>query len=261
MNILLIIVVLILAIFSLKGLRKGLFGFFYGIISWIFIFCFASAMGGQIQTVLLTNTDIYTRIEESAEEFILGKLEDMSMEELFDAASTSTNQELLKSLGISIPENAMETLDQMNEALQAGEAAGLVTSEVQTALENSVNTALLEMKSEIAHALAVSMASSAVTGLSYLLAALIAELICLFVKGLIEQLHTISPARGLSRLLGLVAGFVSGVLICDLIFYAISTFNMLPVAQMAMTNIEESPFLTYLYANNYFALILSLFHF
>ena len=226
MNILLIIILVIILFFTIKGFARGIFGLFFGIASWIFVFVFVAIGSPQIEQKLLSDTEIYVSIQEKAEEFIMVKLEEGSLEDLVD------ENLLLK---------------------EVHNATALASSEVADA-------AVYSMRLAVANKLSHDVAAFAVRGLSYIIAVLAAEIICYIVKSIFTSLYHVRKSHGISRILGMCVGFISGVLISDVILYAVYCFSVTELAQKCLVDIQASSFLTYLYTNNYFAMLIQNFY-
>ena len=226
MNILLIIILIIILFFTIKGFARGIFGIFFGIASWIFVFAFVVIGSPQIEQRLLGDTNIYVTIQEKAEDFIMSKLEEGSLEDLMDG-----NLLLKEVQGVS--------------TVPSGEMADIAVYTVRLAVAN-----------KLSH----DVAAFAVRGLSYIIAVLAAEIICYIVKSIFTSLYHVKRSHGISRILGTCDGFVSGVLISDVILYAVYCFSVTELAQKCLVDIQASGFLTYLYTHNYFAMIIQNFY-
>ena len=227
MNWVLILVIGILAGYTLTGYAKGFLKIVYSLISWIVILVFVSIATPYIHDYLKNNTDIYNKVVVYCEEAIREKAE-QEIAEGDSAESALVENELFAAIADKLPEDLLESIKE-----QTGELTeGLMEN---YGLYNKTATALADLL---------------LKGISTLVAmfggAIISTLISV-VLGFIAKLPLIGFAN---RILGLAAGAANGLLIVWLAFYLVAVLCTTQLGSEVITHINANEFLTYLYENN-----------
>lgn len=227
MNWVLILVIAILAGYTLTGYAKGFLKIVYSLISWVVILVFVSIATPHIHDYLKNNTDIYNKVVAYCEEAIREKAE-QEIEESDGDMPALTENELFAAIAEKLPEDLLQNIKEQAEEL---------TGDLME------NYGLYEKT-------AVTMADLVLKGISTLAAMLAGAILSAFISvilGFIAKLPLIGFAN---RILGLAAGAANGLLIVWLAFYLVAVLCTTQLGGEVITHINANEFLTYLYENN-----------
>lgn len=234
MNWVLIVVLAILAGYTLTGFAKGFLKIVYSLVSWIVILVFIICATPHIQNYLKNDTNIYNKVVAYCEEAIREQAE-QEMEESGGDMSALTENELFAAIAEKLPENLLEDLKAQ-------------TSEITDELMESYG---------LYDKTAVALADLFLQGISTLVAMIAGAIVSAFlsmVLGFIAKLPLIGFAN---KVLGLVAGAANGLLIIWIAFYLVAVLCTTELGSTIITHIYASEFLTYLYENNIILSILT----
>lgn len=227
MNWVLILVIAILAGYTLTGYAKGFLKIVYSLISWVVILVFVSIATPHIHDYLKNNTDIYNKVVAYCEEAIREKAE-QEIEESDGDMPALTENELFAAIAEKLPEDLLQNIKEQAEEL---------TGDLME------NYGLYEKT-------AVTMADLVLKGISTIAAMLAGAILSAFISvilGFIAKLPLIGFAN---RILGLAAGAANGLLIVWLAFYLVAVLCTTQLGSEVITHINANEFLTYLYENN-----------
>ena len=227
MNWVLILVVAILAGYTLTGYAKGFLKIVYSLVSWVVILGFVIFATPHIQDYLRNNTDIYNKVVAYCEEAISESVE-QEMTESGGDMSALTENELFAAIAEKLPEDLLESLKEQTDEM---------TGEI---IEN------YGLYDKAAVALADLLLQGASTLAAMLVGAIVSALLSA-VLGFIAKLPLIGFAN---RVLGLAAGAANGLLIVWIAFYLVAVLCATELGSTIITHIYASEFLTYLYENN-----------
>ena len=228
MNWVLILVIAILAGYTLVGFTKGFLKIVYSLISWIVILVVVIVATPYIENYLKNDTDIYNKavvyceeaIREQAQKELAergeGIEESLSENELFALIADKIPEELLANLKIKANELTDELMDSQG-------------------LYNKT---------------AIAMAELLIQGISTFVAIILGVIISIIISillGFIAHLPIIGFAN---RLLGLAAGAVNGLLVVWIVFYLVAVLCTTELGSAIITQIYANKMLTYLYENN-----------
>ena len=227
MNWVLILVIAILAGYTLTGYAKGFLKIVYSLISWIVILVFVTIATPYIHDYLKNDTDIYNKVVVYCEEAIREKAE-QEMTEKGNDMSALTENELFAAIAEKLPEDLLENIKEQTEELTGDlmENYGLFD-------KTAVALADLFLKG--------------VSTLAAMLAGAIVSALISAVLGFIAKLPIIGFAN---RVLGLAAGAANGLLIVWLAFYLVAALCATELGSEVIMHINANEFLTYLYENN-----------
>ena len=228
MNWVLILVIAILAGYTLVGFTKGFLKIVYSLVSWIVILVVVIVATPYIENYLKNDTDIYNKavvyceeaIREQAQKELAergeGIEESLSENELFALIADKIPEELLANLKIKANELTDELMDSQG-------------------LYNKT---------------AIAMAELLIQGISTFVAIILGVIISIIISillGFIAHLPIIGFAN---RLLGLAAGAVNGLLVVWIVFYLVAVLCTTELGSAIITQIYANKMLTYLYENN-----------
>lgn len=232
MNWLLIAVLLILAVSTALGYRRGILKILYSIVSWVLVLAFVSYAAPNIKIYLQENTLLYEKITAKCEETIRNSVNEriaqIGENAGDDWAGRLEKNALLEDLGIHIPDRVVE---------QLLEKLGKNTDEVLEA-------------SGAYTAIAKGLADFAAEGIAFIIALAAAWILIYFVSHLFGGAFKIPVIKGVNHSLGMFAGAVYGLLLVWLLFYIIALSSTGSSGQALVSYIYDNSFLTYLYENN-----------
>ena len=146
---------------------------------------------------------------------------------------TKSNKALLDALGLKIPEELLDSI------------AG----------DNNLADSFFESTGLYEQA-ATEITAFAMKGISFILCLIVAVIISRIIYGMISIVEAAPVVGTLNRLLGIIIGSVKGLFIVWTVF-AIVAMNAMTQAGMMMSDyIYESPFLQWIYENNFVLTIL-----
>lgn len=227
MNWVLILVIAILAGYTLTGFAKGFLKIVYSLVSWIVILVFVICATPYIQDYLKNDTDIYNKVVAYCEETIRQQAE-QELEENGGDTSALTENELFATIADKLPEDLLEELQ-------------VQTSEMT---EEFIENSGLYDKTAVALA---DLFLQGISTLAAIIAGAIVSALLSAVLGFIAKLPLIGFAN---RVLGLAAGAANGLLIVWIAFYLVAVMCATELGGDIITHIYANEFLTYLYENN-----------
>ena len=234
MNWVLILVIAILAGYTLAGYAKGFLKIVYSLVSWVVILGFVIFATPHIQDYLRNNTDIYNKVVAYCEEAISESVE-QEMTESGGDMSALTENELFAAIAEKLPEDLLESLKEQTDEM---------TGEI---IEN------YGLYDKAAVALADLLLQGASTLAAMLVGAIVSALLSA-VLGFIAKLPLIGFAN---RVLGLAAGAANGLLIVWIAFYLVAVLCATEWGSAIITQIYANEMLLYLYENNIVLTILT----
>lgn len=227
MNWVLILVIAILAGYTLTGYAKGFLKIVYSLVSWIVILGFVIFATPHIQDYLRNNENIYNKVVAYCEAAI-SELAEQEVTESGGDVSALTENELFAAIADKLPEDLLENLKE-----QADEMTGEIIENY--GLYDKAAVALADLLLQGVSTLAAMLAGAIVS-------ALISA-----VLGFVAKLPLIGFAN---KILGLAAGAANGLLIVWIAFYLVAVLCATELGSTIITHIYASEFLTYLYENN-----------
>ncbi len=227
MNWVLILVIAILAGYTLTGYAKGFLKIVYSLISWVVILVFVTVATPYIHDYLKNDTDIYNKVVAYCEEAIREKAE-QEMKENGNDISVLTENELFAAIAEKLPADLLENLKVHAEELT----------------EDLVEEYGLYDKT------AVAMADLFLKGISTVIAMIAGAIVSALISAVLGFVGKLPLIGFANRILGLGAGAANGLLIVWLAFYLVAVLCTTQLGGEVITHINANEFLTYLYENN-----------
>ena len=224
MNWVLILVIVILAGYTIAGYTKGFLKIVYSLISWLLMLVFVICATPHIENYLRTETEIYQKVVERCEEKVRSQTEKQIEKEGTGALDTLVEEnEILAAIVDNLPQDVIneffnQTSETANELLESYDVYGM---------------AELIMKG-IAYVVALIAGS--------ILSAIIVKLI-----GFISKLPLIGFANSI---LGLGAGAINGLLVVWVAFYFVAAWSATDFCSKIISYIYANDFLIALYEKN-----------
>jgi len=231
MNWLLIIIVLVLAAYTIHGYQKGMLRILFSLFSLLLTIIFVAWATPYIGEFLKENTKVYQTIEEKCEQSVRTKMQAKITEE------SEQQKGILENYGIVLPKSIEETL------------LGKAQSESDNVLET--NGIYEEMAKKITDFI--------INGIAFFLALIICVILMHFLEGVIDIVSKIPILKGVNKILGIIAGLLQGLIMVWLFFYLVTIFQNVSWGQKVLSMIQSSNFLSNLYENNIILYLITLF--
>lgn len=235
-NGLFIAVLIIFAVLMLLGFLRGILGIVFGVASWVFFFVFVNWASPQVYTNL-QGTSIEESIFEHVYTYLDEKTDDSvsSIEKSIDEGikPEKLKDDIFSKYGIMIPEEFLS--DDVGSLVSDNE---LVNSKIDTA------------KSGLLLEVTVIVTRAVLKGVSTVISAFIAIIICLAVFVAIKLIGKAPMLGEANRAVGLVFGAFEALMVVWLFMYVIATMATSDFGQSMMAQIDNNMILKFLYENN-----------
>ncbi len=220
-NYLLVTFIAILIICIIRGARKGMLRIVYGIIAWIFLICFVNYASAIVASYLSVSTDIPAVIQENISTHLTDRYNESEEKE------EGTGEEAVMVL---VP--------------------ATIKAEIEETVQESIQSTIKLISEELTEA--------AINGISTIVS-VIAGIIIIFIVGkIIAAIGLVPGLRDVNRLLGIIAGFMEGMLITWLLMYIASCFPASGLGSFVIENAQKDQLLYYIYQNNIIAGIIGI---
>lgn len=234
MNWVLILVIAILAGYTLTGFAKGFLKIAYSLVSWVVIVVFVICATPYIHNYLKNNTDIYNKVAVYCEEVIREQAEQKAAESGGEASVLGEN-EIFAAIAEKLPQNLLQEVKEKT---------------------NEITSDLMEGYG-LYNKTAIAMADLVIQGIAAIVAmigGIVVSMLISAVLGVVTRLPLIGSAN---KILGLAAGAVNGLLIVWFAFYLVAVLCTTKFGSAIIAHIYASGFLTFLYENNMILSILN----
>ena len=228
MNWVLILVIAILAGYTIAGYTKGFLKIVYSLISWILILVVVTVASPQIENYLKNNTGIYEKVVEHCEENIREKTLRQLEKEEGKGVTTLTDNELLAKLMERLPAEAIEKV--MGEASDAAD---------RFMEEQGVYSAL-----------AISAADLIMRGISFLLSLILGVIVSILIQKLLGFISKLPLIGFADSICGLAAGAISGLILVWVLLFLVALMSTTNFGSTVISYIYENDLLIWLYENN-----------
>ena len=223
-----ILVIAILAGYTIAGYTKGFLKIVYSLISWILILVVVTVASPQIENYLKNNTGIYEKVVEHCEENIREKTLRQLEKEEGKGVTTLTDNELLAKLMERLPAEAIEKV--MGEASDAAD---------RFMEEQGVYSAL-----------AISAADLIMRGISFLLSLILGVIVSILIQKLLGFISKLPLIGFADSICGLAAGAISGLILVWVLLFLVALMSTTNFGSTVISYIYENDFLIWLYENN-----------
>lgn len=222
MNWLLIIIVVGLAFCILHGYKKGFIRILFSLVSIILAIAFVTLATPYICSYLENHTPLKANIEEKCLEHIQLSAKDKM------GSEADSQEKTLSDAGITIPSGVFEKM--VNQGVNTADYALEKTGAYQT--------------------LASSLAHFIVNGIAFFAAFVIATIALFIIARLLNLIAMLPLIRNVNHLLGVIAGFVQGMVLIWLFMYLVAVCCTSSFGVMMLDYINKSMILSYLYNHN-----------
>ncbi|WP_143524476.1 CvpA family protein [Roseburia sp. 499] len=220
MNVLFAVVVIILALFTFQGYRKGLIRVFFSLISLFLTIGLVVWMSPYVSD-FLEKTPVYHNIQQKCVESIQGKAQN-------EMAQEAGVQETIEIAGIEIPKEWQELLTQRT----AETADGLLEqSGVYQEIGNYVAGIIINV-------------------MACVITFIVVFLVLRILINLLDIIAKLPVLNGMNHLGGTLAGAIEGIIVVWIIFFAITVCKSSELCQGLLIDINQNALLKILYENN-----------
>lgn len=226
MSVIVAILLGIILFFSIRGYKKGVLLVVYSLVAWGVILTASNTLAPKVKMFMVEHTGLYQSIEQACEKSINERLS-QSVNESLDASKDYTIESLQKQ-GIYLPKQMVETID--GNIAQAGDE--------------------LVEKSGIGQYIADYITQFILTGISFFLTMIALGIIFFIVKKVLKAANEVPVLGGVNKALGLLLGFVQGVILVSVFLYVVSLISTTGLGSWVYGQIRVNPLMLALYNAN-----------
>ncbi|MBE5904471.1 MULTISPECIES: CvpA family protein [Pseudobutyrivibrio] len=212
-NILLVIFIVLMVFFIVRGAQRGMIRIIYSLVAWIFLLLFVNYGKVYVADYIKLHTEIPTRVENAIDGHLHTKYDSSEAEEV------GSGRDAVLSI---VPE--------------------FVKDDIETSIENSIDN--------IIKAIAKELSDAAINGISNILLIAVGIIIIYIIDRLLRAVGFVPGIRDVNRLLGIIAGAVEGMLVTWFAMYLADCFPTSFFGQFIITYAKENQMLYYIYTNN-----------
>ena len=121
---------------------------------------------------------------------------------------------------------------------------------VPAAIKDKVNDSIQTSIDATITLISKELSDTAIHGISMLIALIVGTLALFLISKVIRLIGFVPGIRDVNRLLGIIAGFIEGLLITWLCMYLANCFSTMDLSIYIVEKIKVEPILSYIYENN-----------
>ncbi len=212
-NPLVIIFILLMLFCIIRGARKGILKILYGMISWILLLWFVNTACVYISDYLNVSTPLPTIVQ----------------------AHILTN---------------LNEKYENTEAIESGTGMDAVMKLIPEPLRLSINETIHNSVEATIQAITEELSETAIKGISILISVILGVLVLFILNRLINLLGNLPGINSVNTVLGIVAGFIEGLLITWLCMYIADCFPTTMFGQFIIANSKGNDLMNYVYQIN-----------
>ena len=244
MNPLFLVCLVITGLSVFRGWRRGVIGLIFGVAAWLFILVFVIIARPLLYDALFQNDGfqdaIYHKVYPYADSAV-PKLEanylNNSGKSLSDAVRDVQNG------GLTLPEKYQDMVDELKES---GIDLGAVADTIEEGAVDSVE----DIRESVVSTAAEKVTDYILQAISVIAAYLIAKILCLIAKLILDTVTEAGPIRPVTHAVGAAIGAGEACLYIWILLYAISLIRLSPQGAALYEQVEANPFILFLYDNN-----------
>lgn len=224
MNTFLLIVILILAGCTLIGYIKGFVKTVFSMCAMLVVIALTLVFSPYVKTYIEKNTKLPERVNEKV------------------AQKYATEEEINFDVGLELDEyiDKIPIPEQMKEILvtKSRKAGDSLSAGTEAAIE--------KMKESVRE----RITDTIISAIAYLFTLAVVSVVVMVAGLLLNIVSKLPVIRKLNKFLGTVAGFVEGYVVISVYYMAVTALGVTEFGSSMLQMLSESPFLTWLYANN-----------
>ena len=235
MNWVLILVIAVLAGYTIAGYVKGFLKIVYSLISWLLMLVFVITVAPHVENYLRDETPIYEKMVAYCEDKVRNETEEqIETGQGNTFASIIEENQILALLVENLPKEAIGQI--LNQTTEVAE---------QFLEENNVYGKV-----------ANSMADLIIKGIAFVLTLIIGGVLSIIIVKLIGFISSMPLIGFANSLLGMAAGAINGLLVVWFAFYLVAVWSKTEFGMTVLSYIYANKFLTALYETNIISAIL-----
>lgn len=223
LNILLIVVWIILAVFTLWGYWRGFIRVAFSLAALVVMALLVSWLSPYMDSFLREHTPLEEKISGQC----VAMVQEMAREQVQAGAE--------ERLAAAESQGGIQLPAQWGEALAQKTAGALDQALEETGIYQEAGMYLADM---------------ILRGISFGATFLLVAIVLKIVIHLLDLVARLPVLKGINRILGAVAGLAEGLLAVWVLLFIVTLACTSPWGQQALASIQESKFLTFLYQNN-----------
>ena len=212
-NYLLIAFAIVMLICIIRGATRGMLRIVFGLLAWIFLICIVNFGSDYLEGYLLNNTELPMTVQANL---------DVHLHERYNAS----------------------------EEKEAGSGEDTIMSVVPPAIRDRVEESVQSSIDATISLIAEELTNSAIKGISTIAWVAAGIVIIFIIDRLIRLIGFVPGVRDVNRLLGVIAGFIEGMLFIWLIMFIADCFPASAYGRFIIENIENDQMLYFIYQNN-----------
>ena len=213
LNYLLIIFVIVMLFCIIRGARKGMLRIIFGLCAWILLICFVNYGTAIAASYIEASTSVPTFIEERL---------DIHLHERYTKAEEKEAGTGENAVMVLVPERLKATIEES----------------IQESIDIAINI------------IAEELTKAAIKGISTILCVILGIIIIFILDKIIKAIGFVPGVKDVNRLLGIIAGFLEGMLIIWLVMFIADCFPASVMGRFVIDNSENDQILYFIYQNN-----------
>ena len=230
MNWLFIVAAAILIVSMIVGFLRGFVKSIFSLFSFFFVLVAACFLAPHVDRYVENNTQLYQMVEERCiVHYERNAMEATNSTQLIEPAS---QDEAISILGIDYPKQLQERFkkDLVNYASESGAFVKLGKTTANIIIESVL----------------------------FFLTLIVLWMIIRVIEGILDLVAKLPVLNGTNKVLGILVGFVEGILILWLLAFALSLFCTTNMGSYLLGMVKENNILTFVYENNGFVFLWNL---
>ena len=220
-NYLLVVFGILLLINVIRGAKKGMLRIIFGILSWVFLILFVNYGSTYVHDYITVNTQVPVMVQEKIHERLQDKYT-------------------------------------VSESEKAGSGEDAVLFSVPTSIRTKVLETVRNSVEETINLIALELTDAAIRGISNILTVAAGILLLFLIDKFLKLVGLVPGLNGVNTTLGIVAGFIEGLLIIWLLMYLADCFPTTTYGEFIHEYTESSQILTILSETNVIARIIGI---
>lgn len=212
-NYLLISIVIILLFSIIRGATRGMLRIVFGIVAWILLICFVNYGSAFLSDYITTSTALPQTIQSNIDSNLHKKYESSEEKE-----EGSGEEAVWSVVPASIKEKVMET--------------------VQTSIDTTISLIALELT------------LTAIKGFSTIACVIVGIILIILLGKLIKLVGFVPGVKDVNRILGIIAGFIEGMLIIWLLMFIADCFPASALGIFVRENAQNDQLIYFVYQSN-----------
>lgn len=213
LNYLLIAFAILMLICIIRGATKGMLRIIFGLVAWIFLICIVNFGTEVVSSYIRTNTVLPATIQENL---------DLHLHERYNASEEKEAGSGEDAVKVLVPPSIKEKIEES----------------VQSSIDGTINI------------IASELTEAAIKGISTIICVISGILIIFLLDKLIKAIGFVPGVRDINRFMGILAGFLEGILLIWLIMFIADCFPTSTYGRFIIENTENDQMLYFIYQNN-----------